>query len=97
MSTVFLGGALVAAAVTLFILQPILSGLHASLDRAEDELTDTEARKRVALLALRSTLLLEGSAPMLCGHHAGRAVSDGAGCDCSARAVEKGWGSPAPM
>ncbi|GIS81166.1 MAG: hypothetical protein CM1200mP14_27320 [Gammaproteobacteria bacterium] len=26
MSTVFLGGALVAAAVTLFILQPILSG-----------------------------------------------------------------------
>ena len=53
MSTVFLGGALVAAAVTLFILQPILSGLHASLDRAEDELTDAEARKRVALLALR--------------------------------------------
>ena len=53
MSTVFLGGALVAAAVTLFILQPILSGQHASLDRAEDELTDTEARKRVALLALR--------------------------------------------
>ena len=53
MSTVFLGGALVAAAVTLFILQPILSGRHASLVRAEDELTDTEARKRVTLLALR--------------------------------------------
>ena len=53
MSMVFLGGVLVAAAVTLFILQPILSGLHASLDRAEDELTDTEARKRVTLLALR--------------------------------------------
>ena len=53
MSMVFLGGALVAAAVTLFILQPILSGLHASLVRAEDELTDTEARKRVTLLALR--------------------------------------------
>ena len=53
MSMVFLGGALVAAAVTLFILQPILSGLHASLDRVEDELTDTEARKRIALLALR--------------------------------------------
>ena len=53
MSTVFLGGALVAVAVTLFILQPILSGQHASLDRAEDELTDTEARKRVTLLALR--------------------------------------------
>ena len=53
MSMVFLGGALVAGAVTLFILQPILSGLHASLVRAEDELTDTEARKRVTLLALR--------------------------------------------
>ena len=53
MTTVFLGGALVAAAVTLFILQPLVSGLHASLDRAEDELTDTQARKRVTLLALR--------------------------------------------
>ena len=57
MSMVFLGGALVAAAVTLFILQPILTAcraeVHASLDRAEDELTDTEARKRVTLLALR--------------------------------------------
>jgi len=53
MTTVFLGGTLVAAAVTLFILQPIVSGLHASLDRAEDELTDTQARKRVTLLALR--------------------------------------------
>ena len=53
MTTVFFGGALVAAAVTLFILQPLVSGLHASLDRAEDELTDTQARKRVTLLALR--------------------------------------------
>jgi len=49
----FVGAALVAAAVILFILQPVVKGLHASLVRAEDELTDTEARKRVALLALR--------------------------------------------
>ncbi len=50
---VFLGAALVAAVVMLFILQPVVKGLHASLDREEDELTETEARKRVALLALR--------------------------------------------
>jgi hypothetical protein len=49
----FIGAALVAAAVILFILQPVAKGLHASLDREEDELTETEARKRVALLALR--------------------------------------------
>lgn len=49
----FLGAALVAAAVVLFILQPVVKGIHASLVREEDELTDTEARKRVALLALR--------------------------------------------
>lgn len=49
----FLGAALVAAAVVLFLIQPVVKGLQASLDRTEDELTDTEARKRVALLALR--------------------------------------------
>jgi len=49
----FLGAALVAAAVILFIVQPVAKGLHASLEREEDELTETEARKRVALLALR--------------------------------------------
>ena len=51
--TLLIGALLVSAAVVLFILQPIVKGLHASLDRDEDELTDTEARKRVALLALR--------------------------------------------
>jgi hypothetical protein len=51
--TLFIGASLVALAVVLFILQPVVKGLHASLDRVEDELTDTEARKRVALLALR--------------------------------------------
>ena len=49
----FIGAAMVAAAVVIFIIQPVAKGIHASLERAEDELTETEARKRVALLALR--------------------------------------------
>ena len=51
--TLYLGVALVAAAVVLFIVQPVAKGIHASLERDDDEMTDTEARKRVALLALR--------------------------------------------
>jgi len=51
--TLFIGASLVALAVVLFILQPVVKGLHASFERDEFELTDTEARKRVALLALR--------------------------------------------
>ncbi|MBM4182642.1 MAG: zinc ribbon domain-containing protein [Gemmatimonadetes bacterium] len=51
--TLYVGVALVVAAVLLFIMQPVVKGLHASLDREENELTETEARKRVALLALR--------------------------------------------
>lgn len=49
----YLGVALVAAAVVLFLVQPVARGIHASLEREDDEMTDTEARKRVALLALR--------------------------------------------
>jgi hypothetical protein len=49
----FVGAALVALVVVIFIVQPVAKGIHASLDRSEDELTETEARKRVALLALR--------------------------------------------
>lgn len=49
----FVGGAVVAAIVLFLIIQPVAKGLHASLERSEDELTETEARKRVALLALR--------------------------------------------
>ena len=49
----YLGSALVAAAVVIFIVQPVVKGIHASLEREDDELTETEARKRVALLALR--------------------------------------------
>jgi hypothetical protein len=51
--TLYVGVALIVAAVLLFILQPVVKGLHASLEREDDELTETEARKRVALLALR--------------------------------------------
>ena len=51
--TLYLGVALIVAAVLIFIMQPVVKGLHASLDREDDELTETEARKRVALLALR--------------------------------------------
>jgi hypothetical protein len=51
--TLYLGVSLVAAAVVLFIMQPVVKGIHASLEREDDELTETEARKRVALLALR--------------------------------------------
>lgn len=48
-----LGVTLVSAAVIIFIVQPVVKGLHASLEREDDELTETEARKRIALLALR--------------------------------------------
>jgi cytochrome c-type biogenesis protein CcmI len=51
--TLWLGIGLVTAAVVLFLLQPVVKGLHASLERTDDELTETQARKRVALLALR--------------------------------------------
>lgn len=44
---------LVTAAVLLYVLQPLLTGETAPSDLAEDELTEAEARKRVALLALR--------------------------------------------
>ncbi len=49
----YVGVALVTAAVVIFLIQPVVKGIHASLERDDDELTDTEARKRVALLALR--------------------------------------------
>lgn len=51
--TLYLGVALVTAAVIVFILQPVVKGIHASLEREDDELTETEARKRMALLGLR--------------------------------------------
>ncbi|HET9949215.1 MAG TPA: zinc ribbon domain-containing protein [Longimicrobiales bacterium] len=51
--SLYVGVALIVAAVLLFVMHPVVRGLHASLEREDDELTDTEARKRVALLALR--------------------------------------------
>ena len=48
-----LGAGLVALAIVFFIVQPVAKGMHVSLERDEDELTEAEARKRVALLALR--------------------------------------------
>lgn len=51
--SLYIGITLVTAAVVIVLVQPVVKGLHASLEREDDELTDTEARKRVALLALR--------------------------------------------
>lgn len=53
MSVALLAGLMVVLAVVLFILQPLLTGEEAPLDRQADEPTEVEARKRVALLALR--------------------------------------------
>lgn len=50
---ILFGALLLIAAVVLYILQPVVRGEWASLDREHDELTDTEARRRVTLLALR--------------------------------------------
>lgn len=53
MSIALLAGLLVVLAVVLFILQPVLTGEEAPMHRQDDEPTEAEARKRVALLALR--------------------------------------------
>ena len=47
------GAVLVALGVVLFVLQPLVTGRKAPLRREDDEPTEAEARKRVALLALR--------------------------------------------
>ncbi len=51
--TVLLGGLLLAAAVALAVLEPILSGRRAARDRPGDEHDEGAARRRVALTALR--------------------------------------------
>jgi len=48
-----LGAVLLIGGVTLFILLPMIQGRSASLERTDDELTESEAKKRVSLLALR--------------------------------------------
>jgi cytochrome c-type biogenesis protein CcmI len=51
--TFTLGAVLLVAAAVLFIIQPLLTGESASLDRTEDEMTEAESKRRVKLLALR--------------------------------------------
>ena len=48
-----LGAILFAGAVVLWVLHPLLTGQGAPLGLGWDEITDAEARKRVALRALR--------------------------------------------
>ena len=48
-----LGALLVTAAVVIFVLYPIITGAQASLERLDDEPTEAEMRKTVALKALR--------------------------------------------
>lgn len=50
---VLAGALLLVAAVVLYILQPVIRGQWASLERDDDEMTEVEARRRVTLLALR--------------------------------------------
>ena len=51
--TFTIGAVLLVAAVVLFIIQPLLTGEEASLERSADEMTEAEATRRVKLLALR--------------------------------------------
>lgn len=48
-----LGALLVTALVVVFVLHPIITGSQAPLERQEDEPTEAEVRKTVALKALR--------------------------------------------
>ncbi len=48
-----IGGGLLATAVVLYILLPIVRGLEAPLHRMEEEETEDQHRRRVALSALR--------------------------------------------
>ena len=48
-----LGALLLVAAVVFFVLQPLVLGRSAALERSDDEMSDAESRRRVRLLALR--------------------------------------------
>lgn len=48
-----IGGLILVVAVVAFVLHPVVAGKSATLTRVQDEPTEAEARKRVALLALR--------------------------------------------
>lgn len=51
--TLIVGGGLLATAVVLYVLLPIVQGREALLHRTEEESTEEEFRKRIALSALR--------------------------------------------
>ncbi len=51
--SVLVPAVLLAVAVVFFVLQPVVVGQSAPMERDDDELTDAQHRKRIALLALR--------------------------------------------
>jgi len=51
--TILVPAVLLAIAVVFFVLFPVVVGESAPMDRDEAELTETQHRKRIALLALR--------------------------------------------
>lgn len=51
--SLFLGAALLAGAVVLYLLHPMLTGERAPMEGEEDEMTEAESRRRVTLRALR--------------------------------------------
>ena len=51
--TMTIGAVLLAAAVVVFLIHPLVAGLQAPLDKSDDEVSEAEATRRVKLLALR--------------------------------------------
>jgi ribosomal protein L40E len=51
--TALVWGVLLAAAVVFWILHPVIAGVHAPMERDDEELTEAQHRKRMALYALR--------------------------------------------
>lgn len=51
--TILLGAVLVAAAVVLYVVQPVFTGESAPLVELDEEFTEAEARRHLTLVALR--------------------------------------------
>lgn len=51
--TMAIGAVLLAVAVLVFVLHPLWAGIHAPLEKTDDEVSEVEALRRVKLLALR--------------------------------------------
>lgn len=47
------GGILLAAGIVVFVLQPVITGQSVLMGRSEEDLTESEARRRITLMALR--------------------------------------------